>query len=1041
MSQTFERLYPSHLRQNVKRARPFARIVDSDGTYYEVTFADLENASNRAAWFIDRHVARGERFLYMGPNDIRYIIWCLAAMKARRCVLFPSPGNPIAANRRFFQTVGAQKLVYAPEAAEMLSPLLHAVGNMIQATPSCDYRELLDKGTVDQYPFQASFDDIKDEKFLGLHTSGTSGHPKPIYWSYLASTILHSSLTNPPESPEGPGAFARLAQGQELLVPFPLFHLGGLGATMASLYFDNTIVLPAPGTRLTAEVLTTILVQGKVTSGWIPPSLLESALSHPPSLQALSKLNYVAYTGGPLNAKRGEQLAKHLRSLFPVWASTEAGAGHFVLPSGTSRWNSFKFMDVGQRMEEVVPGFYELVFPNTERVNRHYAFFHCYANLETEFRTSDLFSPAGDGWWIYRGRVDNWIAMSNGYKMDPTSMEDLIGSHPDIKGALVAGSHRVRLCLLIELREAPAGPAEREQKIDELWPLIHEANQRESKFGRILKELVMFATREKPFLRASKGTIQRRLTIMSYENELEDLYAQAEEGLLIHGLPEIQSLQTQDLIPFLKTAVAQTLDDGNDDIEVDEDLFHHGIDSLAALSLAARVKAAFRNYGIGNDTLDRINNRIIYKAPTISRLAEMLSLLLSSGSGLLPGEVSRGYDEVQKLLGKYERQLESLGKNNVPDGSLVSNATQTVILTGSTGSLGSYILSSLLKRPDVAKVYCLNRSADAKARQLASFQSRGLGISQQDDERVVFLQTNLAEANLGLSDDAYAGLATVATSIVHNAFPVNFLLSLQSFEPQIQALLNLLKFSAEARQQPEILFISSIAAGLTVTGDQHTVPEAVLSLEQTPCLIQQGYALSKHICERLMERYSQLSVGRRAGVLRVGQICGPLSGAGTWNTSEWAPSLIISSKFLETAPGSLGAMEIDWIPVDTVADIVAELVADNRNSKEDFTLYNAVNPIKTAWEDLLPVIKSVAPAVMPLEEWLEKLENSAKKGTHIIERNPALKLVDFYRESMLGKKRDMVVVIENLLKASCTARLMGPITANNMARWIKAWDL
>lgn len=51
--------------------------------------------------------------------------------------------------------------------------------------------------------------------------------------------------------------------------------------------------------------------------------------------------------------------------------------------------------------------------------------------------------------------------------------------------------------------------------------------------------------------------------------------------------------------------------------------------------------------------------------------------------------------------------------------------TLTVVLTGSTGSLGSYLLDSLRSDRTVDKVYCLTRDG-TKERQQKAFQERGL---------------------------------------------------------------------------------------------------------------------------------------------------------------------------------------------------------------------------------------------------------------------------------------------------------------------------
>ncbi|RYO98173.1 hypothetical protein DL766_005198 [Monosporascus sp. MC13-8B] len=1027
MANSAEVSFLNILRDRQSRQRPVFAIVDSNGERREFSFADVERASNRAAWFLHRE--QFDKFAYMGPNDIRYTLWALAAMKTGKCI------------------TGIRTLLHAPEVAHMVAPLAEATQDMITTQPTQDFPGLLSKENVEPFPFEEYFNE--STPFMCLHTSGTSGHPKPVYWTHKAATMLASAHV--PAADDNPSEGANLlhecAQNQNVLMPFPLFHVAGILMTLDTFFLDNTLVLPAPGSKLSQPTLAVMLEAGGCTAAVVPPSMLEAMLSYPPGLDALSKLKHVAYSGGPLNPARGLELSKHIQHLFPLYGSTEGGPASVISSGDNSRWNALKFMDVGQRMDEVVPGFYELVFTRTDLANRTYGYFHTQPHLQAEFRTKDLFSPAdGDGgWWIYRGRLDSWVVMSNGLKMDPTEMENAISAHPDINGALVAGSHRFRLCLLIELKNSaqPTTGSKREI-LDGLWPTINEANNKMPKFGRVPKELVLFTSKDKPFSRTGKGTIQRRFTIEAYDKEIEELYAKAEEGLLTSGLPPLRSRKPADLIPFLKEMYLQILDLENDNsgLGVDDDLFARGIDSLAIFVVSARLKAALRQNGIEDERLDAINYKLLYTATTITQMAEALSVIMSQDESQA-GPATQRRDDPEALLEKYVKQLPTI--SNRPTAT-IHNA-ETVVLTGSTGSLGPYILTSLLSKPEVKKVICLNRSPDAKAKQIASFQKRKLPKLTENNERVVFLQSKLAQPNLGLSEAEYSTLVDEATCIIHNAYPVNFLLSLGSFEPQIQAWVNLLKLAAECHYVPDVLFLSSIAAAITTTGRNRTntsqsVPEAVLGPDEAKGLLQQGYALSKHICECLLEKYAAQPGAGMSAVIRVGQICGPLSGTGVWNEWEWFPSFVLSSKYLGAAPESIGG-DIDWVPVDELGTIVSELTAavSSREKDRNFVVYNVTNPKTTSWGELLPALVRVAPKVVPAAEWISRLENSGKKGAHVVGENPGLKLIDFYKQKLGGETTEVKVELGNLSSGSEAARRLPPIQKDHLVGWMQAWGL
>ena len=81
-------------------------------------------------------------------------------------------------------------------------------------------------------------------------------------------------------------------------------------------------------------------------------------------------------------------------------------------------------------------------------------------------------------------------------------------------------------------------------------------------------------------------------------------------------------------------------------------------------------------------------------------------------------------NRVGKMQVMLEKQLQGLPKpaNKIRE----SPRQETVLLTGSTGSLGSYLLENLCSASTVEKIYCLNRCDDGKERQREANSSRGL---------------------------------------------------------------------------------------------------------------------------------------------------------------------------------------------------------------------------------------------------------------------------------------------------------------------------
>lgn len=119
---------------------------------------------------------------------------------------------------------------------------------------------------------------------------------------------------------------------------------------------------------------------------------------------------------------------------------------------------------------------------------------------------------------------------------------------------------------------------------------------------------------------------------------------------------------------------------------------------------------------------------------------------------------------LERLLEQYLVGLKARPNITSLDPSQDSTDTQ-IVLTGSTGSLGSYLLDHLFGCPDIKKIYCLNRSLDGHGRQLQAMRERKL-CEQWDENRVVFLHADLSKPDFGLSTDFYQVLSKNATHFI-----------------------------------------------------------------------------------------------------------------------------------------------------------------------------------------------------------------------------------------------------------------------------------
>ena len=101
----------------------------------------------------------------------------------------------------------------------------------------------------------------------------------------------------------------------------------------------------------------------------------------------------------------------------------------------------------------------------------------------------------------------------------------------------------------------------------------------------------------------------------------------------------------------------------------------------------------------------------------------------------------------------------------------------TILLTGATGFLGSYILSELLKEPNNT-IYCLIRaSSPTEAKERVQKVMSEYNLLSNSFDRVKFVVGDLAKPQLGIDKEIYEKLSTKITHIYHSASYMNSMVS------------------------------------------------------------------------------------------------------------------------------------------------------------------------------------------------------------------------------------------------------------------------
>ena len=601
--------------------------------------------------------------------------------------------------------------------------------------------------------------------------------------------------------------------------------------------------------------------------------------------------------------------------------------------------------------------------------------------------------------------------------------------------------------------------------IEDIWPFVEKANQESPNFAKVAKPLILIASPKKKFARAGKGTVQRRTTLKLFEEEIDALYKDADKleapdssGMdRRHTKSELSSDPTA-LANFVHEAVLEVT--AWSEVEDTANLFLLGMDSLQALLLTRRLRSALN--------LPHLAPSIIYSNQSINVLSKALISTLNAETASHASDVENWLSSVDQTLDLHKASIDRIVNslhqnesvaNNIHETSKVSESSEKVfILTGSTGSIGSYLLSSLLRTPGTSHIYCLNRGKDSAALQRSRNQSRHLTY-ELVSAKVSFLSASLTQTHLGIPFTTYSELQGRVTHIIHNAWPVDFNLSLDSFEPSLAGLNNLVKLAATCSRRPRLLFLSSISA--TINLPQDIVPEKVAASSTAPQA--SGYAASKYIAEEVLN-YASAKLELPISIARIGQVAGPVHTAGAWNPNEWFPGLLISSATIGAIPDSLGQLPIDWVPVDVLADVLQEIALVSPKSSTEkshtATVFQPVNSAAVSWSSLLPSAIKAHEAhtqkpmqVVSLREWIEKVRAEAEmtRGSdkkteaevediaQMLRRSPAAKLLDWFRGllALNGEGRAKKWNNERAAGASQTLRDLGPVSPEWMGMWVE----
>ena len=294
-----------------------------------------------------------------------------------------------------------------------------------------------------------------------------------------------------------------------------------------------------------------------------------------------------------------------------------------------------------------------------------------------------------------------------------------------------------------------------------------------------------------------------------------------------------------------------------------------------------------------------------------------------------------------------------------------------ILLTGSTGFLGSHLLAEIL-RTTSPKISCIVRAPNdtiARNRIKTALQTWKLW-EDSFTSRFDAFSGDVCKPFLGLSTERYLCLARKIDTVYHSAAAVSFIAPFQELEEaNVTGTIEILRFASTLTQK-RLNYISTLSVFFGA-GKKRLDRGKEISVKELHSGILTGYAQSKWVSEQLVLEYARL--GGEVLVLRPGRLLG--------NTQSYkCPpddfTIRLIASILETgvAPDlneiGLGNWQIDLTPVDFCARLVHRL-----SLRGETGIRHIINMETISFE---AIVNSLAPSIewVPYQQWLQLVAQS-----------------------------------------------------------------
>ena len=208
--------------------------------FRDLSYQCLANAINRLAWWLETTMGKSqdhETLAYLGPPDVRYYVVCMVAAKVGYKVsislifclhastddlkaFFPSPRNSLEGHIALFRSTKCSKVLVG--SGTNINSITSSLDLQVRQISSLE--ECFNEEKVDVYPFTETWETASKDPIAVLHTSGSTGIPKPIVITHEHMAAVDKYHFLP--SVDGQPYSISLFENKRVLSFMPPFHVG-----------------------------------------------------------------------------------------------------------------------------------------------------------------------------------------------------------------------------------------------------------------------------------------------------------------------------------------------------------------------------------------------------------------------------------------------------------------------------------------------------------------------------------------------------------------------------------------------------------------------------------------------------------------------------------------------------------------------------------------------------------------------------------------------------------------------------------------------